>query len=194
MRHQSKAPHPRASRPHTVFLDRDGVINRRIEGGYVTTWDEFEFLPGALEALRQLTRHGYRIVVVTNQRGIARGRLTETELAAIHDRMLERVGATGGAIAGVYYCPHDVGECSCRKPSPGLFLEAKADFVDIDFSDSTVIGDSPSDIDAGVSLGCATIFIGQGGAQRCAPTLDDAVVRFLIADPAPSGGLGRESC
>jgi len=102
----------------TVFLDRDGTINVKApEGDYVKSWDEFEFLPGAVDAIRALHESGRRVVVVTNQRGIARGRMTEDDLADIHERMLEAIGP--GVVAAVYHCPHDDGQCDCRKPRPG---------------------------------------------------------------------------
>ena len=172
----------------TVFLDRDGVINRQRKGDYVKSWAEFEFLPGAKEALRLLAEAGYRVVVVTNQRGVARGFLTESDLAAIHDQMVEEARLAGGPIAGVYYCPHEIGQCSCRKPAKGLFLEAQHDFADIVFTRSTVIGDSPADIEAGRSLGCRTIFIGESDQYQCAATLYQAVVTFLVKSPTRSDG------
>jgi D-glycero-D-manno-heptose 1,7-bisphosphate phosphatase len=147
---------PTVKRPKTAFLDRDGVINRQRKEDYVKSWAEFEFLPGVKEALRLLAEAAYRVVVVTNQRGVARGRLTETDLATVHRRMIEETRLAGGSIAAVYYCPHELGQCSCRKPETGLFLEAQQDFLDVDFSVSTVIGDSPSDMEAGLRLGCRT--------------------------------------
>ncbi len=169
----------------TVFVDRDGVINRRRQGDYVKNWAEFEFLPGAKEALRLLVEAGYRVVVVTNQRGVARGCLTDRDLAVIHHRMIEETRLTAGPIAAVYYCPHEIGQCGCRKPEKGLFLEAQQDFNDIDFALSTVIGDSPSDMEAGLSLGCRTIFIGDSDRYACAPTLYQAVVTFLVKRSEP---------
>jgi D-glycero-D-manno-heptose 1,7-bisphosphate phosphatase len=168
----------------TVFLDRDGVINRLRKGDYVKSWAEFEFLPRAKEALRLLAEAEYRVVVVTNQRGVARGCLTETDLAAIHGRMIDETTLAGGPIAAVYYCPHEIGQCGCRKPEQGLFLEAQQDFSDIDFSLSTVIGDSPSDMEAGLRLGCRNIFIGESDRYKCAATLHEAVVTFLVKDPS----------
>ena len=94
----------------TIFLDRDGTINRkRPEGDYVKTWEEFEFLPGALAGLRGMAENGARMICVTNQRGIARGRMTEAALEEIHRRMLEAVREAGGRIDAVYYCPHEAG-------------------------------------------------------------------------------------
>jgi D-glycero-D-manno-heptose 1,7-bisphosphate phosphatase len=178
-------------RRSTVFLDRDGVINRRREGSYVTTWAEFEFLPRATEALRRLVESGYRIIVVTNQRGIARGRMTEADLRQVHGRLLEEARLAGGAIAAIYYCPHEIGECRCRKPETGLFLEARREFADIDFSASVVIGDSPSDMEAGQRLGCRTILVGQSDRYASAPTLYDAVVMYLASPTGRPTSAGR---
>jgi D-glycero-D-manno-heptose 1,7-bisphosphate phosphatase len=180
MRHRGHEPASPVSTPRsTVFLDRDGVINRRREGDYVTSWAEFEFLPRAQDALRCLAERGHRVIVVTNQRGVARGRMSEDDLASIHARLIEEATRAGGAIAAIYYCPHDVGQCTCRKPQTGLFLEAQRDFADIEFAASTVIGDSPSDMEAGQQLGCRAIFIGEHEDFSCATTLYDAVVTYL---------------
>jgi histidinol-phosphate phosphatase family protein len=165
-----------------VFLDRDGVINRQRKDDYVKSWSEFEFLPGAKDALRLLAEAEYRVVVVTNQRGVARGFLTDSDLAAIHCHMMDEASLAGGPIAAVYYCPHEIGQCGCRKPAKGLFLEAQQDFTDITFSRSTVIGDSPADMEAGLSLGCQTIFIGESDQHPCAATLYQAVVTFIVKD------------
>jgi len=100
--------------------------------------------------------------------------------------MMEEARLAGGLIAAVYYCPHEIGQCGCRKPAKGLFLEAQRDFTDIVFSRSTVVGDSPADIEAGLSLGCRTIFIGESDRYRCAATLYQAVVTFLVKDASRS--------
>jgi D-glycero-D-manno-heptose 1,7-bisphosphate phosphatase len=147
----------------TVFLDRDGVINRkRPEGDYVTTWEEFEFLPDAAVGLRLLHEAGLRLIVVTNQRGIALGRLSEADLQEIHQRMRAELAQCGVHLDGIYHCPHDRGQCDCRKPALGLFLKARHDFPGIDFAKSAMVGDSVTDLEAGTRLGC-----------RC----------FLVADP-----------
>lgn len=167
----------------TVFLDRDGVINRRLPADYVKSWDEFEFLPRAKEALRLLTAARLRLIITTNQRGIARGLMSEHDLRAIHARMLDELAAAGAQIAAVYHCPHDRGECACRKPQPGLLLAAKRDFPDVDFARAVMIGDAPSDIEAGKRAGCRTIFVGSseddGGADLRAATLYEAALLCL---------------
>lgn len=145
----------------TVFLDRDGVINRKApEGSYVTRWSDFSFLPGSLEALRLLAERQIVTIVVTNQRAVARGIVTTTALAELHRLMCEAVRASGGRIDLVVACEHDVDSCECRKPGTGLFLQARQRFPTIEFQMSVVIGDSANDIMAGASLGCRTVLVG----------------------------------
>jgi D-glycero-D-manno-heptose 1,7-bisphosphate phosphatase len=157
----------------TVFLDRDGTINAKApEGDYVKSWEEFEFLPGAVEAVRALRDAGLRVVIVTNQRGIALGRMTEDDLAEIHSRMLEQLGP----VDAVYHCPHDEGECDCRKPLPGMLLRAAEEVPGVDLARSVTIGDSESDMEAGRAAGTRTLLIG-----RDAPSLAAAVEGLLRA-------------
>lgn len=151
---------PKRSAVTTVFLDRDGVINRKPPTSeYVTRWSEFEFLPGAPDAIARMTGAGLRVVVVTNQRGIARGLVTEGDVLEIHRRMTDVIAESGGRIDAVYYCPHHDGECDCRKPGVGLFRKAEREHPDIDFARSVVIGDSWTDIQAGNAIGARTILI-----------------------------------
>lgn len=167
----------------TVFLDRDGVINRkRPEGEYVKCWKEFEFLRKAKEALRLLKEAGLRLVIVTNQRGIARGFMTEVDLSEIHSRMQAELVAASASVDAIYYCPHDEGACDCRKPRVGMFLQAQEDFPDIDFGSSVVIGDSLLDMEAGARLGCETILIVD--AVR-----EPELVRSALAKGIPIGGI-----
>ncbi|HEU5227327.1 MAG TPA: HAD-IIIA family hydrolase, partial [Ktedonobacteraceae bacterium] len=103
----------------TIFLDRDGVINEN-RADYVKSWSEFRFLPGSIEAIAKLTRAGHRIIVCTNQAGVARGCLSTKTIDEIHQRMLAQIAAADGWIEKVYYCPHHKDECCfCRKPQPG---------------------------------------------------------------------------
>ncbi len=167
----------------TVFLDRDGVINeKRANGQYVTCWDEFEFLPGAISAVRLLNEAGLRVIVVTNQRGVALGVITEEALLDIHERMVKKMSAAGAKFDAIYYCPHDRGTCDCRKPEVGLFLRAKSHFPDIVFAESFVIGDSDPDLDSGRRLGMRLVRIG-GTTSRDefgARSLLDAVRRRVL--------------
>ena len=164
-----------AARP-TAFLDRDGTINEKAPGGsgsYVTSWAGFRFLPGAIEAMERLRAAGWRIVVVTNQRGIALGTMSREQVDEIHRRM-----ALLAPVDAVYVCPHDEGECDCRKPDVGLFRAAQRDDPGIDFAHSVVFGDSESDIEAGRRLGCRTVRVGSPPL----PTLLRAV-HDLLAEP-----------
>jgi D-glycero-D-manno-heptose 1,7-bisphosphate phosphatase len=152
-----------SSPPETVFLDRDGTINVKApEGDYVKSWSEFEFLPGARDAVIRLAAAGVRVVVVTNQRGVALGRMTHEDVEDIHARLLAEAG---DAIAAIYYCPHDHDSCDCRKPRTGMFRQARAEFPDIEFERSTVIGDSRSDVEAARAIGARPILIGESAAS-----------------------------
>jgi len=143
-----------------VFLDRDGVINRKLpEGQYVTGWKHFHLLPGASEAIACLNRAGLRVLVVTNQRGIALGLYTAEDVHAIHAQLQQALTGHGAHIDGFYFCPHDKHQCNCRKPLPGLFEQAQSEFPGITPVNSLIIGDSLSDIEFGRNLGLKTIFI-----------------------------------
>lgn len=142
-------------RRKTIILDRDGVLNRRPpRARYVRKWSEFEWLPGAREALRLLNESGYRVVVISNQAGIARGQMTELDLSEIHRRMQQEAWLAGGEIEAVYYCPHgwEAG-CECRKPSPGMLFQAQRD-LHLDLSRTLFIGDDPRDGEAARRAGC----------------------------------------
>ena len=172
-----------ADRP-VVFVDRDGVINALGSGdGYVTRWEQFEFLPGALDALVDLHRRGLRVVVVTNQSCIGRGMATLEEVRTIHGHLTEQVREAGGAIDAVYLCPHrpDTG-CVCRKPRPGLFFAARDD-MGIDLAHSVVIGDHPSDIEAAAKIGATGVLVRTGHGEATAATCT-AVPAAVVADLA----------
>lgn len=137
----------------TVFLDRDGVINAdRVN--YVLNWDEFKWLPGVKSAVARLTAAGFRIVIFTNQSCIGRELITADGIDAINARMIDELTAAGGSIEGVYVCPHapEKGDCDCRKPKPGLLLQA-AEEMGLDLARSVVIGDSARDLQAGRAAG-----------------------------------------
>ena len=143
-----------------VFLDRDGVINRKpLEGEYVTRWEEMEILPGVASAIGLLNQADFRVIVVTNQRCIAKGLVTSAKVEAIHQRMCRALGEAGGRIDGVYYCPHEKQPpCTCRKPAPGMLLLAAREHK-IDLTGSWMVGDSDIDVAAGRSAGCRTALL-----------------------------------
>ena len=113
-----------------VFLDRDGVINKKApEGNYIKNWSEFEFLPGAKEAIKKLSKAGFLVIIIANRRGIVKDLMTVEDLKDIHTKMIEELKKVGARIDGIYYCPYDENDnCNCRKPKIGLFLRAKEDF------------------------------------------------------------------
>ena len=144
----------------TVFLDRDGVINRKMpEGQYVRSWLDFEMLPGVAEAIGKLNRAGMKVLVVSNQRGVALGRYTAGDVDAIHESLQKVLGAEGAHVDRFYFCPHDREACACRKPLIGLFEQARAEFPEIEAETSVMIGDSLSDIEFGRRAGMHTFFI-----------------------------------
>ncbi len=141
-----------------IFLDRDGVINQN-RADHVKSWDEFEFVPGALESIRVLTEIGLPIFVVTNQAIINRGLVTVEQLEEIHSRMLDEIARAGGLITQVYYCPHDNHEnCSCRKPASGMLRQAASDY-NLDLAQSFMVGDAWTDIAAGLDVHARSILV-----------------------------------
>ncbi len=150
----------------TIFLDRDGVINKDPGGwtkySYVTKWDDFFFLEGSIEALRRLKEAGYRICVISNQAGIGKGYFTFEDLDSVNKKMIEEVEKGGGKIDELYYCPHrDDDNCNCRKPKTGMIEQALRK-ADIDLKNTYIIGDSLRDIEAGKRMGMKTIFVLSG--------------------------------
>ena len=152
-----------------VFLDRDGVINRRArEGEYITRWEDVQLLPGVAEAIAMLVREGFCVIVVTNQRCVAKALLTVSELESIHRQMCQELAAAGAVITEIYFCPHDYQPpCDCRKPAPGMLLTAAREH-DIDLSASWMIGDSDIDVESGKRAGCRTArILGSRETARC---------------------------
>jgi len=150
-------------RSWTLFLDRDGIINRKIENGYVLNLQMFEFIEGALEALSILANIFNRIIVVTNQRGIGKGLMSEKDLENIHNYMLKKVVQARGRIDAIFYCPHDYEkeQCNCRKPKIGMALKAKEIFPEIDFRKTIVVGDSLSDMEFAIGIGGIGVYVGK---------------------------------
>jgi D-glycero-D-manno-heptose 1,7-bisphosphate phosphatase len=139
----------------TVLLDRDGVLNKKPpRAEYVRTWAGFDWLPGAQEALKLFYDAGYRVILVSNQAGIARGAMTEADLAAIHERMKEEAVQAGGRIDAIYHCPHGWDDnCDCRKPKPGMLFQAQRDHH-LDLTRTLFIGDDERDAEAADAAGC----------------------------------------
>ncbi len=163
--------------PHvlrTVFLDRDGILNEKMpEGQYVTRWDEFHMLPGVSDAVRRLNEAGLLTIVVSNQRGIAKGLYTSADVESIHAAFERKLSEAGAHIDAFFICPHDHDECDCRKPLPGLFEQAVARFPQITAATSVMIGDSLADVEFGRRLGMATIFV-EVDADRRSPHVQQA--------------------
>lgn len=144
-----------------IFLDRDGVINQN-RADHVKTWEEFEFVPGALDSIRELTATGLPIFVVTNQATVNRGQMAVETLDSIHEQMLAEIRRAGGEVAKVYYCPHDNHEqCACRKPEPGMLQQAAQEFG-IDLTRSFIVGDAWTDVAAGQAVGTHGILVMTG--------------------------------
>jgi D-glycero-D-manno-heptose 1,7-bisphosphate phosphatase len=182
-----------------VFLDRDGVINEAApEGLYITRWDDFHILPGVAEAIALLNRAEFSVIVVTNQRSIAKGLLTEADLEKMHQRMTDALKQAGAVIDGIYYCPHELEpRCDCRKPAPGMLLSA-ARSRGIDLSGSWMIGDSDIDVEAGKNAACKTARLlrtnknpeetaRRSDADLTASSLLDAVRQILLREQVAIG-------
>ncbi len=190
-----------------AFLDRDGVINLKApEGQYVTRWEEVRILPGVATAIAMLNKAGFRVIVVSNQRCVAKGLVTSTQVEALHRRICRELAGLGAVIDAVYFCPHEAGHgsghgsghettpaCACRKPAPGMLLQAAKDHQ-IDLSASWMIGDSEADVAAGKNAGCKTVLIGRrtnssaGAPDLIAPSLLDATRKILELQGVSSDG------
>lgn len=148
-----------------VFVDRDGVINVNRDD-YVKTWDEFEFLPGALDGLRALAALPVLVIVITNQSAINRGLTTRASVDDIHARMLLSINERGGRVDGLFFCPHRPDEnCDCRKPKPGLFLRAAEKF-NLDLSRSFFIGDNETDVLAALGARATPLLVKTGFGEE----------------------------
>tara|TARA_B100000963_G_scaffold192519_1_gene167603 strand:+ start:31537 stop:32028 length:492 start_codon:yes stop_codon:yes gene_type:complete len=142
----------------TLFLDRDGVINKKLEGRYVRFFEEFSFMPGAITAISKLSQVFQYIIIITNQQGIGKGLMTEIELDLLHKQMIHELKKKGGKIDAIYYCTDLASKkCNCRKPGTKMFENAIKDFPKIDIIKSYMIGDSDSDIQAGNAMQLNTV-------------------------------------
>ena len=142
----------------TLFLDRDGVINKKLEERYVTNFNEFIFIENSVLAINKLYEIFKRILVVTNQQGIGKGIMTEDDLHLLHKQMQRALNPDFNLIDKIYFCPCLEGDdCKCRKPKTGMFENAKLDYPEIDIENSFLVGDSESDIIAGKNFGLNTV-------------------------------------
>ena len=175
-----------------MFLDRDGVINRR-RIDHVRSWDDFEFLPGSLPALARLHRMDACVIVITNQASVGRGLLAYEELVRIHDRMTHEIAGAGGHIDRIYACVHtpDAG-CACRKPGTELFKRAGTE-LGIELTDAFMVGDSESDILAAQAVGSKPVLIQENGPNghvgKCLVVRDLAEAVEVIGELAARKGI-----
>ncbi len=170
------------SKVEVVFLDRDGVINQKAkEHDYIKKTEDFHLLSGVAKAIQLLNQHHFKVIVVTNQRGIARKMMTDNDLMNIHEKMKCDLKKENAYIDKIYYCPHNSNEnCNCRKPKIGMFLQAEVDFA-VDKINSYMVGDSISDMKAGIAFGVKPIFIGSTiGDFLCADNLLAAVRNIIV--------------
>lgn len=177
-----------------VILDRDGVINHDSDA-YIKSPEEWIPVPGSLEAIARLNREGYRVIVASNQSGVARGLFSMDTLGRIHGKMLDAVRAKGGEIDAIFFCPHGPDDgCNCRKPLPGLFEEI-AQRLKINLNGVYAVGDSERDLVAARAVGARPILVRSGKGERTlkkAKTIDGVPVFGDLAgftDALLSGGL-----
>ncbi|HEX2282133.1 MAG TPA: HAD family hydrolase [Thermomicrobiales bacterium] len=165
-----------------ILLDRDGVINVN-RPDHVKSWNEFRFVPGALTALAALSRLRLPMVVISNQAVVQRGIISEAELDAIHQRMMDAIQRAGARLDRIFYCPHDQSEgCGCRKPEPGMILEAASE-LDLDLSRSVFVGDACTDIQAGERARCKTVLVLTGRGHESMQVIENnpSIVPHAVA-------------
>jgi D-glycero-D-manno-heptose 1,7-bisphosphate phosphatase len=166
-----------------VFFDRDGIVNQHPGPGYVERWEDFHLLPEFVDVLRFVSGKGYVAVIVSNQRGVALGRMTAATVDDLHRRLRAVLREQQGLdLLDILYCPHDRDQCDCRKPKPGMLVEA-ARRHDLDLSRSWMIGDSLKDMEAGKAAGCHTILVNDSETsdQADEQVADMAALRSSIA-------------
>ncbi|MBN9297302.1 MAG: HAD-IIIA family hydrolase [Filimonas sp.] len=165
----------------TLFLDRDGVINHEKRESYIFNVDEFTFYDGVLDAMKIFHERFNLIVLVTNQRGIGKGLMTESDLHSIHTHMLAHIQQAGGHIERIYFAPDFDKESFNRKPNPGMAHRAKADFPHIDFTKSIMVGNKPSDMLFGRNAGMHTVYLATTNPETPYPHVDiDARYNTLL--------------
>lgn len=163
-----------------LFLDRDGVINKRIIGGYITSWEHFEFLPGVLEGIATFSKYFDRICIVTNQQGIGKGLMTHEDLDLVHGKMLEAIHKTGGKIDKIYYCGQlREEEPNCRKPGLAMANHAVIDFPEIHFNQSIMIGDTQGDMEFARNAGMLAVLLENQYSSDLERSLCDFTIQRL---------------
>jgi histidinol-phosphate phosphatase family protein len=161
-----------------VFIDRDGTMAKDVH--YCRRPEDFELLPDTAKAIKLLNQHGFKVIVITNQSGIARGYFTEDMLAKIHDKMENELTKEGAWVDAIYYCPHHPDDnCDCRKPKPKLALQAAKEH-NIELEGSFVVGDLQMDVNLGKAIGCKTILIGTAPPMNVEAAKPDIVVSDLL--------------
>ncbi len=171
---------PRLAPGATAFLDRDGTINESPpEGEYVTSPEGLRLLEGAAEAIRLLNEHPAKVVVVTNQRGIALGKMSEADLERVNNRLRQELGRSGAHLDAILHCPHHEGACDCRKPGTGMFERAAREVEGVELADAAMIGDTARDMEAGNRLDLTTVRI--GSAADGEPAADHEAADLLSA-------------
>ncbi len=186
-----------------VLLDRDGVINED-SPDYIKNWSEFHFIPGSLDALAVLHSHGYQVVIITNQSIIGRNMVDPSTLAETHRNLIQAVEADGGKIRDIFFCPHTPDDgCKCRKPAPGLILNAQKKFG-FDLAETAMIGDSEKDMLAARNAGCGrAVLVSTGNGNKAREALDrkgktpdhiaanlKGAVEWLVAQDGDTPGAG----
>jgi D-glycero-alpha-D-manno-heptose 1-phosphate guanylyltransferase len=156
----------------TLFLDRDGVINNEQIGNYVLHWEQFIFSDGVLEIFKKLSDKFGKIFIISNQRGVGKGLMSEDDLTAIHKEMQKEVNAAGGHIDKIYYCTETDDEGFCRKPNPGMAYQATIDFPEIDLTKAIMVGNKPTDMKFGRAAGVYTVFVTTTNPEQPYPHKD----------------------
>jgi D-glycero-D-manno-heptose 1,7-bisphosphate phosphatase len=179
---------PRLRKGQVVILDRDGTVV--VDRHYLADPDGLEFEPGAAEGLRKMTAMGCRLVIVTNQSGIARGFFSPAQLESMHDRLRSMVESAGSSLEAIYFCPHGPGEgCDCRKPNLGLMRQASAE-LGFEMPESIVIGDKLSDIEFGLRAGAVTMLVGGAETSGSSVKPDHVIGDLTEAADLIAGGAG----
>jgi len=166
----------------TIFLDRDGVINYEKEDHYILNWNEFEFYPGSASAIHILSKKFKRVIVISNQRGVGRGLMTEEDLLDIQRRMNLKIEEDGGRIDKMYYCKATDPKNFYRKPNPGMALKAAKDFPSIDLSKTIMVGNKPSDMQFGRNAGTYTVYLKTTHPEQPLPHPDIDLAFNSLAD------------